>query len=189
MRSPTLPFFRSMSLTLTVRSLAARCFHRPRVPDRWLLLPSECWEARRQVASRFLRSTSQHRNTIGGNFSAGTSARAACHRGAKSCFGSQRRGSAIRGKSRSPLAVLLVQAGLILVLLREHRRRQLAEVQSRQRMAELAHVNRFSTAGELTASIAHEINQPLGVYSDQRRNRTGDPEISEALTSLNSRIS
>ena len=56
----------------------------------------------------------------------------------------------------------LVQAGLILVLLREHRRRQLAEVQSRQRMAELAHVNRFSTAGELTASIAHEINQPLG---------------------------
>ena len=59
-------------------------------------------------------------------------------------------------------AVVLVQAGLISVLLREHRRRQLAEVQSRQRMAELAHVNRFSTAGELTASIAHEINQPLG---------------------------
>jgi len=29
-------------------------------------------------------------------------------------------------------------------------------------MAELAHVNRFSMAGELTASIAHEINQPLG---------------------------
>jgi signal transduction histidine kinase len=60
------------------------------------------------------------------------------------------------------MAVFLVQAGLILVLLGEHRRRQLAEVQSRQRMAELAHVNRFSTAGELTASIAHEINQPLG---------------------------
>ena len=52
--------------------------------------------------------------------------------------------------------------GLISVLLREHRRRQFAEVQSRQRMAELAHVNRFATAGELTASIAHEINQPLG---------------------------
>ena len=60
------------------------------------------------------------------------------------------------------LAVLLVQAGLISVLLLEHRRRRLAEVQSRQRMAELARVNRFSTAGELTASIAHEINQPLG---------------------------
>jgi len=48
------------------------------------------------------------------------------------------------------------------VLLREHRRRKFSEVQARQRMAELAHVNRFSTAGELTASIAHEINQPLG---------------------------
>ena len=58
--------------------------------------------------------------------------------------------------------VVLLQAGLISALLREHRRRQLAEVQSRQRMAELARVMRFSTAGELTASIAHEINQPLG---------------------------
>jgi C4-dicarboxylate-specific signal transduction histidine kinase len=55
-----------------------------------------------------------------------------------------------------------LQAGLISALLGEQRRRQLAEVQSRQRMAELAHVNRFSTAGELTASISHEINQPLG---------------------------
>jgi C4-dicarboxylate-specific signal transduction histidine kinase len=49
------------------------------------------------------------------------------------------------------------QAALISVLLREHRQRQLAEVQSRQRMAERAHVT-----GELTGSIAHEINQPLG---------------------------
>ena len=59
-------------------------------------------------------------------------------------------------------AIILIQAGLISILLHEHRRRQFAEVQSRQRMAELARVNRFSTAGELTASIAHEINQPLG---------------------------
>ena len=43
---------------------------------------------------------------------------------------------------------LLLQASLIAVLLRERQRRQLAEVQSRQRMAELAHVNRFSTAGD-----------------------------------------
>jgi signal transduction histidine kinase len=59
-------------------------------------------------------------------------------------------------------AIVLVQAGLISVLLREHRRRKVSEVQSRQRTAELARVIRFSTAGELTASIAHEINQPLG---------------------------
>jgi signal transduction histidine kinase len=60
------------------------------------------------------------------------------------------------------IAVILAQAGLISALLHAHRRRRRAEVQSRQRMTELAHVNRFSTAGELTASIAHEINQPLG---------------------------
>jgi signal transduction histidine kinase len=58
-------------------------------------------------------------------------------------------------------AAVLVQAALISGLLLEHRRRQFAEVQSRQRMAELAHINRLSMAGELTASIAHEINQPL----------------------------
>jgi signal transduction histidine kinase len=62
----------------------------------------------------------------------------------------------------SVVAVLLIQAGLITALLREHRRRKFSEVQARQRMAELAHVNRFSMAGELTASIAHEMNQPLG---------------------------
>ena len=50
-------------------------------------------------------------------------------------------------------AVILLQAALISRLLYEHRRRQYAEVQSRQRMSELAHVNRFSTAGELTATI------------------------------------
>ncbi len=60
------------------------------------------------------------------------------------------------------VGLLLIQTALISILLYEHRRRRLAEVQSRQRMAELAHLNRFATAGELTASISHEINQPLG---------------------------
>jgi signal transduction histidine kinase len=58
--------------------------------------------------------------------------------------------------------LILVQAAMISGLLRERHRRQIAEVQSRRRMSELARVNRFSTAGELTTSIAHEINQPLG---------------------------
>jgi len=60
------------------------------------------------------------------------------------------------------LAIIVVQAALIAVLLNERRRRQFAEAQSRDRLTELARVVRFSTAGELTASIAHEINQPLG---------------------------
>jgi len=58
--------------------------------------------------------------------------------------------------------VFLAQTGLISGLLHEHRRRRAAEVESRQRMAELAHLNRQTTAGELSASIAHELNQPLG---------------------------
>jgi C4-dicarboxylate-specific signal transduction histidine kinase len=56
----------------------------------------------------------------------------------------------------------LLQGGLISTLLFERRRRFHAEVQPRQRSAELAHSNRFSMAGELTATIAHELNQPLG---------------------------
>ena len=62
-------------------------------------------------------------------------------------------------------AVAALQGVLIGLLLFERRRRHLAEMDSRQRVVELAHVNRFSTAGELSASIAHEINQPLGAIS------------------------
>lgn len=58
--------------------------------------------------------------------------------------------------------VVLLQAALISILLHEKRRRRFAEVEARRRMSELAHVNRYSMAGELTASIAHELNQPLG---------------------------
>lgn len=56
---------------------------------------------------------------------------------------------------------LLLQTALIIVLFHERQRRRVAEVQTRQRMAELAHMNRCATAGELSASIAHELNQPL----------------------------
>jgi signal transduction histidine kinase len=51
---------------------------------------------------------------------------------------------------------------LISGLLRERGRRRLAEVESRQRLTELAHFNRRSTVGQLMTSIAHELNQPLG---------------------------
>ena len=59
-------------------------------------------------------------------------------------------------------AAILIQAALIFWLLYEHRRRREAEVAARQRMSELAHMNRRATVGELSASLAHEINQPLG---------------------------
>jgi len=60
------------------------------------------------------------------------------------------------------LLILLLQAALILWLLAERLRRRRAEqAVARQRFA-LAHASRLAVAGELTASIAHEINQPLG---------------------------
>lgn len=59
-------------------------------------------------------------------------------------------------------AVLLLQSGFIAALLYEHRRRRKAEMFARARMSELAHVSRQATVGELSASIAHELNQPLG---------------------------
>ena len=59
-------------------------------------------------------------------------------------------------------AVVLLQASLISILLYERRRRKVAEFEARQRIAQLAHVNRYTLAGELTTSIAHELNQPLG---------------------------
>ncbi len=60
------------------------------------------------------------------------------------------------------VALAFAQAAFIGVLVNERRRRRYFEVQASRRSAELAHFNRYSTAGELTASIAHELNQPLG---------------------------
>src|SRR6185312_8537911 len=62
-------------------------------------------------------------------------------------------------------SVILIQAALIGGLLYEHRRRQIAEAHSLQRVNELAQMNRFATAGELSASIAHEVRQPLSAIS------------------------
>ena len=58
-------------------------------------------------------------------------------------------------------SVVLIQALMITALLRERRLRFLAEIEARQRMSELAHLNRRATVGEMSASIAHELNQPL----------------------------
>jgi signal transduction histidine kinase len=60
------------------------------------------------------------------------------------------------------IAVILLQAMLIAMLLLESRRRRNAELAVQKQRAELWHTSRLAVAGELTASIAHEINQPLG---------------------------
>src|SRR5258706_5236028 len=61
----------------------------------------------------------------------------------------------------SAVALVLVQGALIGGLLLERSRRLRAEMQARQRMAELPRFNRHSVPGHFTPSIAHDINQPL----------------------------
>jgi signal transduction histidine kinase len=59
------------------------------------------------------------------------------------------------------LLVFAIQLALIVGLLLQRRRRRLAEGEARRMREELAHLTRVSAMGELTASLAHELNQPL----------------------------
>ena len=59
------------------------------------------------------------------------------------------------------LAIIVVQAALITDLLLQHSRRRRSEMDLQRNREQLAHVTRVSTMGELAASLAHELNQPL----------------------------
>jgi signal transduction histidine kinase len=71
------------------------------------------------------------------------------------------------------LAIIAAQTMLIVTLLTQRRRRRLAEAEVRKSLSEVAHMNRRVSMGELSASIAHELNQPLGAI----RNNAGTAEI------------
>jgi signal transduction histidine kinase len=71
------------------------------------------------------------------------------------------------------LAVIVGQGLLIATLFAQRRHRRVAEGESRKRYAEMTHMNRRVAMGELSASIAHELNQPLGAI----RNNAGAAEI------------
>jgi len=79
----------------------------------------------------------------------------------------------------------LVQVVGTMVDVTERRRAEEARDRLRQLEADLAHINRVSTMGELTASLAHEINQPIGaaVTNAQaclRFLNCGQPDLPEA---------
>jgi signal transduction histidine kinase len=67
-----------------------------------------------------------------------------------------------RGLVLATVFVILLQTILITALLIQILRRRRAEAVSRVALSDLARVTRLTTIGEMTASIAHEINQPLG---------------------------
>ena len=60
------------------------------------------------------------------------------------------------------LFIFALQAAMIGGLLLQRTRRRRAEADLQRNREELAHVTRVSTVGELTTSVAHELNQPLG---------------------------
>jgi PAS domain S-box-containing protein len=73
---------------------------------------------------------------------------------------------------------------LIYAAARDITERLKADAEARQRREELAHVARITTMGELTASLAHEINQPLAAIRSnaeaaQRFLSQATPDISE----------
>jgi len=84
---------------------------------------------------------------------------------------------------------LLFQTTLICWLVYENRRRHLAEVRSRSAMAELTHMNRRTAAGQLSASLTHEVSQPLAVIVTRagaalRWLRAESPNVEKAEASL-----
>jgi signal transduction histidine kinase len=91
-------------------------------------------------------------------------------------------------------AALLFQTTLIIGLFYEHRHRRIAEAASRGAMGRLAHMNRVATAGELSASIAHEVNQPLAAIvananAGLRFLGGATPDLDEARAALESVVS
>ncbi len=86
-------------------------------------------------------------------------------------------------------AEVLVTVGVVDISSRVSKEQELARVQ-----AHLAHAARVATLGELMASIAHEVNQPLAAIlangnAAVRWLRRDEPDIDEALAALGRMIS
>jgi signal transduction histidine kinase len=60
------------------------------------------------------------------------------------------------------LAIIAFEFALITWLVIEHRRRLIAQTELLRRISEVIHLNRSGAASALSASITHELNQPLG---------------------------
>jgi len=89
------------------------------------------------------------------------------------------------------VVLFLLQSALVLGLLVNRARRRRAEMEAARQRGELAHALRVTTLGEMTASFAHEISQPLTAITANAeaarallaRDRE-NPEIAEALADM-----
>jgi signal transduction histidine kinase len=93
-----------------------------------------------------------------------------------------------KGHITAAVVVIATQSVLIAMLLVQRARRQRAEDQARARREELAHAQRVATMGELSASLAHEITQPLTAIATNAQaarrmlaTSAADGELNEAL--------
>ena len=85
------------------------------------------------------------------------------------------------------LVIFVLQTATIIALILQHRRRRRAEREALQQRAALAHVARVSLMGELAASLAHELSQPLtAIFANAaagrqslRQGRTDVAELSD----------
>jgi len=75
------------------------------------------------------------------------------------------------------LALVLLESVLIGALMVQRSRRKRAEAETSMQRNQLAHVQRVTAVGELAATLAHEINQPLGaiVSNAEAASRLVDP--------------
>jgi PAS domain S-box-containing protein len=89
----------------------------------------------------------------------------------------------------SPLKLESEQVDAALAVARDLTEQTMAAEKLRDAQIELAHVNRVATVGQLTASIAHEVNQPIGAlvtnaYAASRMLRARPPDLDEVSDAL-----
>jgi len=87
------------------------------------------------------------------------------------------------------IVIMLTQAFALLGLLAQYRKRNRAEEESQKLRDERAHISRVLAMGEIAASLAHEINQPLSAIRSyaqaaQRFLHNEPPEPDEACKAL-----
>jgi len=87
------------------------------------------------------------------------------------------------------LGVLLLESALVVALLLERRRRREAEAVARANQERIGYLNRLGTVAELSGSLAHELNGPLGAIVNNARAAKRfllhePPEVKEVRASL-----